>query len=201
MAFVLVAAPLSSAENEQQPAEDVGTIMVAFGAHIDTHPMAGADDLYKFLHQAVFGPGHAISNREAAERWMHRELADLGPSIEGEPFCEALGGEPLLVRVNLRPFLANGRDPAELVDAFVSSADGNHGTARRMRVVLELAASYLGCAGRGELAPALEALAAELGERDFPAIHHSEAYLEAYRPAYRVVLESLAAAHGWCESR
>jgi hypothetical protein len=197
---VLVALPAFSAENDQQPVEDVGTIMVAFGAHLDSRPMAGVEDLYKFLHQAVFGPGHAISNREAAAAWMERELTELGQPIGGEPACEALGGEPGMVRVNLRPFVARGGKPDLLVDAFVSSANGPRGTERRMKVVLKLAVSYVQCAGRGELAPALKDLAAELGDKGYPAIHHGEAYLEAYRPAYRVVLESLAAEHGWCEA-
>ena len=49
--------------------------MVAFGAHLGDHPLAGAEDLYKFLHQAVYGPGHAIPNSQAAADWMVRELA------------------------------------------------------------------------------------------------------------------------------
>jgi hypothetical protein len=132
---------------------------------------------------------------------MERELADLGPPIEGEPACEGLGGEPSMVRVNLRPFAARGGDPDTLVEAFVSSANQERGTSRRMEVALKLGAIYLGCAGRGQLAPEFKALAAELGDSDYPAIQHSEAYVEAYRPAYRVVLESLAADHGWCEER
>ena len=67
------------------------------------------------------------------------------------------------------------------------------------RSCCRLAASYVQCAGRGELAPELKSLAAELEEKGYPAIHHSEAYVEAYLPAYRVVEEAFAAKHGWCE--
>ena len=102
------------------------------------------------------------------------------------------------MRVNLRPFVAAGSDPDLLVDAFVTSANRVHGTSYRMEVVLSLAASYVECAGRGELSPELEALNTELAPQDYPAIHHSQAYLEAYRPAYRVVEEALATEHGWC---
>jgi len=195
---ILVAATTSGSEPEQPPVENVGTIMVAFGAHLDGHPFAGADDLYKFLHQAVFGPGHAIPNREAAAAWMEREIENLGPPLERELPCEALGGEPPLVRVNLRPFISKGGDPDLLLDAFVSSANTDRGSPRRMMTVLSLAASYVQCAGRGDLAPELKALSAELAAADYPAIHHSEAYVEAYKPAYRVVEEALAAEHGWC---
>jgi hypothetical protein len=68
-----------------------------------------------------------------------------------------------------------------------------------MKTVLSLAASFVQCAGRGDLAPELKALSARLAEKGYPAIHHSEAYVEAYKPAYRVVDEALASKHGWCE--
>ena len=196
---ILVAATASGSGPEQPKVEDVGSIMVAFGAHLDGHPFAGAEDLYKFLHQAVFGPGHAVGNREAAASWLQREIEGLGPPLEGEPSCEALGGEPPLVRVNLRPFVARGGDAGLLLDAFVASANQEFGTSRRMDVVLSLAASYVQCAGRGELAPELKSLSAEFAARGYPAIHHSESYLEAYEPAYRVIDETFATRHGWCE--
>ena len=173
--------------------------MVAFGAHLDSHLFAGADDLYKFLHQAVYGPGHAIPNREAAAAWMEREIENLGPLLEAELPCEALGGEPPLVRINLRPFVARGDAADLLLDAFVASADLERGSPRRMDVVLSLAASYVQCAGRGELAPELKTLTAELAKKGYPAIHHSESYVKAYHPAYRVVDEAIAIEHGWCD--
>jgi hypothetical protein len=195
---ILVAVNASGAEPAQPPVENVGSIMVAFGAHLDDHPLAGAEDLYKFLHQAVYGPGHAIPNRESAAVWMEREIEDLGPPLEGELPCEVLGGEPPLVRVNLRPFVASGGSADLLFEAFVASANLERGNSRRMGVVLSLAASYVQCAGRGELAPELTTLTTELSKKDYPAIHHSEAYVEAYEPAYRVVDEVLVAEHGWC---
>ncbi len=196
--LALSAATVSAAGAEQPPVDNVGSIMVAFGAHLDGHPLAGAEDLYKFLHQAVYGPGHAIASREAAARWLEREIEGLGPPVEGEAGCEPLGGEPPLVRVNLRPFVAQEGDLDQLLDAFIASAVQGRGTVRRMKVVLRLAVSYVQCAGRGELAPELAELSAEMAAAGYPAIHHSDAYLEAYQPAYRVVEEAIASAHGWC---
>ncbi len=196
---ILVAATAAGSESDQTPVENVGNIMVAFGAHLDAYPLAGTDDLYKFLHQAVYGPGHAIPSREAAAIRLEREIENLDAPFEGEPMCEALGGEPPLVRVNLRPFVADRGDPDLLLDAFVSSAEPKRGESRRMTTVLSLAASYVQCAGRGELAPELKELSTELAEKGYPAVHHSEAYVEAYHPAYRVVDEVLAIEHSWCD--
>ena len=200
MALVALAAVTVVAAEPEQQVEDVGNIMVAFGAHLDDHPLAGAEDLYKFLHQAVYGPGHAIPNREAAAAWLEREIRDLGPPLDHEKPCETLGGDPPLVRVNLRPFVANGGNPDSLLDAFVASANRERGNSNRMKVVLSLAASYVQCAGRGELAPDLKDLSAELAEKGYPAIHHSQTYAETYQPAYRVIDEALTTEHGWCQA-
>ena len=196
---ILVAVIASGSETDQTSVGNVGNIMAAFGAHLDDHPLAGAEDLYKFLHQAVYGPGHAIPDREAAAAWLEREIENFEPPRDGESLCEALGGEPPLVRVNLRPFVSNGGDSALLVDAFVASANTDRGSSRRMTTVLSLAASYVQCAGRGELAPELKTLTVELADKDYPAIHHSEAYVEAYKPAYRVIDETLASRNSWCD--
>ena len=173
--------------------------MVAFGAHLDAHPHARGDDLYKFLHQAVYGPGHAIPNRQAAATYLERELEGLGPPLKEEALCEVLGGEPELVRVNLRPFVAAGGNPEILLEAFVSSANQDRGSTQRMQFVLKLAVSWLKCASRADLSEELEVQAAELADKGYPAIHHSEGYREVYRPAYRVVTAGAAEAHGWCE--
>jgi hypothetical protein len=195
----VVGSPALASDGETQPVENVGTIMVAFGAHLESHPLGEAGDLYKFLHQAVFGPEHAIKDRDVAAEWMEREVEGLGPPLDGEPPCEPLGGEIPMVRVNLRPFVANGSDPDLLLDAFVESANRERGDGRQMETVLSLAASYVECAGRGEMAPEIRQLAARAAEAAFPAIHHSEAYVEAYRPAYRVIEKIFATENGWCD--
>jgi hypothetical protein len=198
--LALLAAPLAAAADEPiaEPADPLAGIMLAFGDHLRSHPVAGAEDLYKLLHQSVFGPGHAIPSREAARAYLERELAGLAAPLAEEPRCEALGGDPPLVRVNLRPFAAAGGDPEALLDELVAEANRPRGSAELMARVLDLAVRHLGGAGRGELAPELERLAAELAPKGYPAIHHSELYRETYRPAYRVIGAERAAARGWC---
>jgi hypothetical protein len=195
---VAAASAGASASDPAPPADPVGSIMLAFGEHLESHPLAAAEDLYKLLHQAVYGPGHAIPDREAAAAYLERELAGLGPPLDNEPRCEPLGGSPPLVRVNLRPFTAAGGDADALLDAFVATANEHPPDPATMTTVLDLAARWLPCAGRGALAPELRALAAEMTAEGYPAIHHSDIYRDAYHPAYRVIAAELAAAKGWC---
>jgi len=196
---IVAAFTASASDRESASVEEVGSIMVAFGAHLEGHPHARAEDLYKFLHQAVYGPGHAIPNRRAAAEYLERELETPGPPLEGEGSCEMLGGEPALVRVNLRPYVAAGGKTELLLDAFVASANEDRGSTQRMQIVLRLAVSWLKCASRPDLSQELDALVAEVADKGYPAIHHSDDYREIYRPAYRVVTAGAAEAHGWCE--
>ena len=164
------------------------------------HPKAGADDLYKFLHQALFGPGHAIQDTAAAAAILRRELEGLGPPSAADRMCDTLGGNPILVRVNLRPFAAGDFDDKALIEAFAATANDVRGDPEQMDVALELVVDWLKTENRHDLANALHTRARELKKQGYPAIHHSAAYVEAYQPAYRVVAASLAAAHEWCGS-
>ena len=166
--------------------------------HLQRQPEAVAADVYKFLHQGVFGPGHLIEDRMGVESFLYEELATLGPVQAGDEPCEPLGGDPALVRIHLRPFVAAGHDPERLVELLMTSAGQVRGRATEMDRVLGRAVRWLGSAGRIEVADELDRLRGELRAQGFPARHHSEAFRVAYRPAYRVVLADLAHQEGWC---
>jgi hypothetical protein len=68
-----------------------------------------------------------------------------------------------------------------------------------MGEAIEIVVRWLHSDGEKELADSLGHLGAKLESKSYPAIHHSEAYIEAYRPAYRVITSARAATHGWCE--
>jgi len=198
LAVLMCLAPAAAASDEPID-RGVANAVRSLAFDFAEHPEAEATDLYKFLHQAIYGPGHAIPDPDAAARWLDGELEHLGPPLVGEAQCEVLGGRPILVRVNLRPFMADGGDAAELVGAFVATAGEVRGDPGRMGEAIEIVVRWLRSDSRGNLADALERLDAELAPKGYPAIHHSEAYVEAYHPAYRVITSERAATHGWCE--
>jgi len=179
-------------------AEWVDATFDAFEDHLERHPKAEARDGYKFLFQSVLGPGHAIPSREAAVAYLESELASLTPITAAEPLCEPLGGAPAMVRIHLRPFLASGGDPERLLEAFMTSADEVVIDRQRFDRALIEAPQRLRSLGRQGLAAGLDRLAEQMRAQDLPALHHSDAFREAYGPAYRVILESLADANGWC---
>ena len=156
------------------------------GQHVVRYPLLQAQDLYKLAHQASLGSGHAVPNADAARQWLANELSELGPG-PAEPLLDPIAPDAGVVRVHLRPFLAGGGDAGQLADAFVRTANEFRGSLANLK----------SCWGRVEIIagagvlPFPEAEVRYVGEQvaamDFPAVHHSDAFRAAYRPAYRVV--------------
>jgi len=171
----------------------------ALAQELRLHPDATADDAYKFLHQGVFGPGHAVDDRQSAVRALEEEVVGLAPTSVADPLCQPLGGPTPMARIHLRPFLAADEDIAALLDVFVASAAVAAGTAADMDAALEAAVAALAKSGQWALAGELESMAKGLAAGSYPAVSHSERYRSGYKPAYRVVAIELARAKGWCE--
>ena len=175
-------------------------------SHSRRYPLLQARDVYKLVHQGVFGPGHIIASAAGARRALATEgrlqNADCRMQNGGEEdLLEPIDPENRLVRVNLRPMLRmkgeggkrkdreGGADAEWLVSALVESARRVKGDPEQMK--RRLAAAVRWC--RKNLprqAVELERMAARAEESGFPAFHHSPAYAKAYRPAYRVVLRA-----------
>ncbi len=199
---VAIAFPATQSSFGSEPEVTNGTAnaVQALAFDIASHPQAEAVDLYKFLHQAMFGPGHAVPDTAQAADALHIELADLGPPMSSETWCDTLGGDPMLVRVNLRPFAANGFSSDALGEAFVATASAVRADPQQMGVALDLVVQWLQTDNRQDLGRALHELARTMAEEGYPPVHHSAAYRQAYLPAYRVIEASIASTNGWCGS-
>ena len=94
--------------------------------HLSRYPALEIQDLYKLLHQAALGSEHAVSSRETVERWMSRELAEMGEGMP-EPLIDPISHNGEIVRVHLRSYVAAGHNPMRLLDAFIRTANEHHG--------------------------------------------------------------------------
>lgn len=144
-----------------------------------------ATDVYKLLYQGVFGVGH-IMGEEAWER-LQEEAGRIDPEDHlWEPLIEVVSADESMVRVNLRPFLRRGLPLDRLFKAMNETAVWE-GVAenflRGWRAFNELVEAGIIAVDKGEL----ERLSRELDENEIRPHHHSEAYRDAYYPAYRVV--------------
>lgn len=150
-------------------------------SHFSRYPAMQIQDLYKLLHQAAMGSEHAVSDPETARNWLTRELAEMGAGPH-EVLLDPIspGGE--IVRVHLRPFVAAGHEPDELLEAFIRTANEYQGDVH----VLEgfwRAAAGLARFSAAEMADFFSSMK----ESKYPAVHHSPTYELSYCPAYRVV--------------
>lgn len=159
-------------------------------AHLARYPAMQLEDIYKLLHQAALGPGHAVDNPVAARKRLDEELAALGEAPD-ELLQDVISPDGRLARVHLRPYLAAGADPSALHRAFVDTANTYPASPDKL-------AKFCGCLGdlaaAGGIPFAREDVLAYFDKivRDgYPAVHHSEAYRNAYLPAYRVVAVDL----------
>jgi hypothetical protein len=176
--------------------------------HCRRYPLLRAQDIYKLVHQGVFGPGHIIASAAQARRMLEEEVAAL--EVKGqeakakrqssdEELLEAIDPDGRLVRVNLGPLAATQckvqgarskmQDTGWLVRAMVESGWRVNGDPAQMK--RRLAAAVRWC--RKNLprqAAELERMATRAEGLGYPAFHHSPAYFRAYRPAYRVVLRT-----------
>jgi hypothetical protein len=156
------------------------------GHHLKRYPLMQLDDVYKLLHQAALGSGHAIDDADAARRRLQEEAAALGPGPE-EPIADVISPDGKLARVHLRPYLDAGHDLGALAEAFLQTARIYPGSRDKL-------AKFCGCLGdlavagaipypREQVVKHFEAIA----RSGYPVVRHSQAYRDAYRPAYRVV--------------
>ncbi len=153
-------------------------------------PRQEMQDLYKLVHQTALGSEHAVKDSRAVEKWLERELAEMGPGLP-EPLVETLSPDGRLVRVNLRPYVAAGGDARMLLAAFIQTASQARGATETLRRYWDCAEQM---AHAGELPFSVEALRRfikPLEAQGYPAVHHSETYRAAYHPAYRVIARGL----------
>jgi hypothetical protein len=156
------------------------------GDHFRRYPRMELADVYKLLHQAAMGPGHAVRDRAAALTWIESEAAALGAGPQ-EPVTDPISPDGKLARVHLRPYLDSKQKLERLLDAFVQTAQAHPAAPDKL-------AKFCGCLG--DLAGAggipfsreeVESYFQGIAGAGYPVVHHSEAFREAYRPAYRVV--------------
>ncbi len=155
-------------------------------AHLARYPQMQPADLYKLAHQATLGSEHAVSSEATARAWLYCELAEMGSGPD-EPLLDVISGDGQILRCHLRPYLQGEHDPEDLLQAFMQTAKQvrrNPGDLRAsVDEILRLSQAGQICFGAEELGEYFN----QMESTGWPAVHHSDEYLRAYHPAYRVI--------------
>ena len=162
--------------------------------HIQRYPQIDIQDIYKLLHQAVFGPGHAITKRKAAQEWLEWQsgLVQLAPN---QPVLESIHPEDAVVRLHLQPYLALNGNLKRLLDAFIDSSKVMNGD---LDTLSDWWGVFQRMTDKGKpLADRFDARTVVLigrtrANEHWPAMHHSPAFDAAYNPIYRILTRPLA---------
>ncbi|OPL18047.1 MAG: hypothetical protein AVO35_07770 [Candidatus Aegiribacteria sp. MLS_C] len=160
------------------------------GSHLQRYPMMQRCDLYKLLHQAVTGSGHAIIDEYEAGNSFYREIDGL-PAGPPEPILDIISDDGSMARINLRPYIAAEGDTDSLLRAFLKTSE----VFEERKEKLGMYRDWLSDMSRnGQLPGSLAGMEDHIRsmERDgYPAVHHSRVYRERYAPAYRIILSEL----------
>ncbi|MFN0141308.1 MAG: hypothetical protein ACKVQW_14625 [Pyrinomonadaceae bacterium] len=146
------------------------------------------EDAYKYLHQATRGGEHAVPSKNAAKKWLDNEWQSLGVALKNEATWEHLCPDGSIGRLNLRPFKDSGGKTDDLLDAFLQSArEYKTESSKFINAWAELGKRLKKRGFDNITYKEWKRLDGEMKKKEYPAIHHSEDYKKAYRPAYRIL--------------
>lgn len=152
--------------------------------HFEKYPLMEPVDAVKLCYQSAFGCGHLLKNKEFALSMLKKELLE----IEGDPdarIFEIIGGE--YVRLDLHKAKAEEIPEEKIAEIFFESANSGEKTAIEPKIGL-----LKKLAEEGRTPFSEKALSEYLSGYNGEMVSHSKGYKNAYFPAYRVILESLA---------
>ena len=167
---------------------DTVTVRSAIERQLTTYPESTLQDIYKSFYQEHFGPGHIISDTASAQRYLMRELSEMGET--SSPYFEPTGSQGDYVRVYLSAIADSLITAEQLLDAFVRSANSwQEPTVSWMEkwqaIVSIIQANKMKLEGIETDLPLLTEAA-----QNSQAVHHSRRFNEAYHPHYRIVERS-----------
>ena len=151
--------------------------------HAKRYPLIQPCDAVKLIYQNEFGGGHLIRDEQACLNYLRREYDDLEKDPSAQLY-ENIGNG--IARVNLAA--VKEEDLEQLGKAFIDSAAKHKGTLDSFLNKLEVLHTLT---TEGVFAFDLDALNTYLSEYEaagYPAVSHSPEYREAYKPAYRIIL-------------
>jgi len=165
------------------------SIRVLLVRHFNLYPRMQIQDMVKLVYQNEFAGGHLIEDEEKALQRLQDELRyleQIAPDREiTNNVFEDIGNN--LCRLHLAALKRHNISPNTINRLFISTANSIHGSIESFEGKLDVLRQ---CCKEGQLPFPLEELEAYLSsykEKGYPPISHSEAYREAYFPAYRIV--------------
>lgn len=158
------------------------------------HPATEPVDVIKLCYQAAFGAEHLLEDREAAFQYLRQEYDRVQPD-EKEPLYESISDG--ICRVNLRAWKQRKLPVSWLFRMFAETASRSRQASHSRQVGVTGITFFQDCLKEAENLVSAGAFGfdrkawetfLESYSTDRPeAVHHSETYRQAEKPAYRLV--------------
>lgn len=139
-------------------------------------------DVVKMCYQAAFGAEHLLDNLEVAREYFYREYHTVDPV----PGCIFEPISPHTCRVNMGAWKAAGMDPSWLFNMFVSSAGPKTPGDETFLRYLVQAEELIGSGITGMDLEEYKLFIQEYLQNGISPVHHSDAYRQGEKPAYRL---------------
>ncbi|MCU0411345.1 MAG: hypothetical protein MUF82_02270 [Bacteroidetes bacterium] len=170
-------------------AQDPNAVREVILEHYARYPKMELQDLYKFLYQAAMGNEHLMNDTVGIRQYLSREMKSIKASA-AEPLIERLSDDSSIVRLNLRPFKAMGGDERVLIEAMLRTAANFKKDPNALHIYWSAAETL---AAEGAIPPTADSLRTFFAEQEakgFPVFHHSDIFVAAYHPAYRLLMRA-----------
>lgn len=152
--------------------------------HAGRYPLMEPTDAVKLIYQNEFGGGHLIRDEESCLNYLRREYESVAQSPDA-PLTEDIGNG--MARIHLNALDNSGYTIDRLGADFIRSAKIRRGSLDRFLEKLEVL-RQLTREGHLPFSPeVLDAYLEEYRRSGYPMVSHSDAYRQAYSPAYRIV--------------
>lgn len=155
--------------------------------HFQEYPLMQIQDVFKFLHHSAFGCEHLVSSEEKAVEYIKEEYSK--GVVQSKVFVEKLDGDYSRVHLSCMDYGVSAEVLGKML--FLSAkkeVDGKTKLKQKLKIAEEMITEGLLPFDIDEFR-----CAAQIWEKEgFPAVHHSEVFRRAYKPAYRVVSDKYA---------
>lgn len=160
--------------------------------HCEHYPLMQIEDLVKLAFQAAWAGGHLIQDEQEVRQRLQLEIEsqkELRPVDRFEPIGNGL------CRLNLMAVSQSGLSLETVCRFFIATANGHEGSpsifSRHLSVLDQMMKEGIPLASPIRYEDWSHWLQA-YRKKGCPAVHHSDIYRKAYRPAYRVVRAAYA---------
>jgi hypothetical protein len=154
--------------------------------HAKQYPTMEPTDAVKLIYQNEFGGGHLIQDEVRCLNYLRKEF-DMVEKNPKMPILEDIGNG--IVRVMLPALDESQYSLEQLGRDFIDSARLHTGTMDSFLEKLTILSRLTSENVFGFSTEELQAYLADYRCAGYPPVSHSEAYRQAYHPAYRIVLK------------